>query len=63
MTRDCARDTDGQYCGRPHTTARVITALITMEDSPAVPLLEYRIDLCDQHATEYDREIKMGPLK
>lgn len=55
--RDCAREIDGQYCGRPHTTTRLITAFITLEDSPSNPALEYRIDLCAEHAAEYDNEL------
>jgi hypothetical protein len=56
MTRNCARSTDGQYCGRPHTTTRAISAFITMEDSPSLPDLRYQVDLCAEHATEYDEE-------
>lgn len=57
MTRNCARSTDGQYCGRLWTTSRIIEALITLEDSISTPVLEYQVDLCAEHAAEYDEEI------
>jgi hypothetical protein len=41
-------------CTQPATQSRRITALITLEDSPSVPNLEYDAALCAEHAREYD---------
>lgn len=45
-----------EVCGRGIETRRVLSAFLTLEDPMSVPNLEYRVDLCAEHAAEYDAE-------
>lgn len=53
MMRNCAREIDGEYCGRPHATTRLVT---TETASRAFADPAYRVDLCAEHAAEYDQD-------
>lgn len=52
-SRECARSINGQYCGRPYVTTRVIEV---MASAGAPADLTYQVDLRAEHAVEYDRE-------
>lgn len=41
-------------CSQPATQTRQVTALLTLEDSFAVPDLRYGVALCHAHARELD---------
>jgi len=51
--RLCLRIIDGVVCGRDYATHRDI-AVMTAASAPAD--LEYSVDLCAEHAAEYDRD-------
>lgn len=56
--RDCARIIDGQYCGRPQATTRIISAIISVRNT--VPYdFECQVDLCTEHAQEFDIETEL----
>lgn len=51
--RNCERVMDNMVCGKPFATNRIVAVMASVS---AISDLEYSVDLCEDHADEYDRD-------